>query len=661
MLNWNLFANVGSRRYLPTNQTLGSYDFSDNVTKIWRNHEFKFGVQISNTYGDILAPAFPLGNFTWNGQFSDNPANNQGVNGLADALLNPTASPYMNNQVFGGLNGYQASNLAQTHYVAYYHAAYMQDNWKVTEKLTVNLGLRWDYWSPYNDPSGRDGNFLMDAPAGLNASMVNGTTVPAVPGAVVTPSGTYYMGHDGCKTPMSASMLSLFVQYNVKIKCMDDNTLWRNKMFNFAPRVGVNYRIMDRWVVRAGYGIAYGIPVGPLATTGSTYPFSYSVSNPGNNSVTPIVLANGQVATMENTFADIPIMDPTIVPGNNMGFAGHEYNSALPYAENINLTTQFQLTSKDSFQIGYVGSLGRHLDEFRQQNSNKILMVKNLPAGVTGNTYTPMPSLAGNMSFLTADGLSNYHSLQASYEHRFDQGLSIMANYTYGKCMTDSQTGTGLGAGFRGQYLAGMGPHADYTYCNEDAHNLFHLAGQYALPFGSGKNYLGNSGRLMDMLVGGWQTNYIYVYQGGQPFTIGCPTATSTGFPCVANLIPNINPYARPHNQYQWLNPLAFSQPPQVTATGQTDYSPLGGKYNQLRAPSYANLDMSLFKRFKTSEKTNLEFRAEFFNVVNQADWGTPTNGNWTTGTLGTGNGFSRINTLRGAPRIGQLALKFQF
>src|SRR5262249_7671631 len=147
-----------------------------------------------------------------------------------------------------------------------------------------------------------------------------------------------------------------------------------------------------------------------------------------------------------------------------------------------------------------------------------------------------------------------------------------------------------------------------------------------------------------------------YTYQSGQPFNVGCPVATTSDFGCNANLVPGQDPYAGPHNQNQWLNPSAFSQPAAATTIGQTDYSVLGGLPGQLLGPSVSNLDSSLFKRFVIKEQRALEFRAEAFNILNTPQFGNP-------GQLNFNNraGFSKITTLRNNPRLVQLALKLYF
>jgi hypothetical protein len=157
-------------------------------------------------------------------------------------------------------------------------------------------------------------------------------------------------------------------------------------------------------------------------------------------------------------------------------------------------------------------------------------------------------------------------------------------------------------------------------------------------------------------MVGGWNFNYIYIYQSGQPFTVGCPVATTSDFGCNALFVPGQDPYAGPHNQTQWLNPKAFSQPPAATQIGQTDYAPLGGAADQLRGPTLKNLDASLLKRFNVTERNKLEFRAEAFNLTNSVDFSNPGQLNFTNLKA-----FSSITGTRNNQRLMQLALKLYY
>lgn len=624
-INIGGFSAFGSHRFTPTLQTVTAQDYTDNLTRIAGKHNLKFGVQFDPITGTITQPANSRGNFTWNGQYSDIPNQNSNLVGIADYLLLPSLAGNISTTL-GGLSSFTGSNYGGTAYYAKYLAAYGQDSWKVTPNLTLNLGLRWEYFSPYGESNGEQANFLMP----------NNQAV----------GSTFYIAHDGCNVPRSASFNSLLAGYGINIVCESGNMVNVAQKTNFSPRLGVAYRVLPKVVLRAGYGIAFGSfnSVGYGGTLGTNYPFQYAINSPNTTSQAAITLANGQVATMENTFGVINLQDPTQASGQGLSLAGKSYNYKTPYTESLNLTTQYQFTKRDSIQIGYVGTLSRHTDATINENSPSEI----LPSSVNQTAYRPFPNLAANMGVLSPVGTSNFHSLQATYEHRFNAGLTAMANYTHGKCRS-------IGS-LRAQWLPGWDRSLDYTLCDSDAAHLIHASGQYAVPVGKGKQLLGNSGTLLNTLIGGWQLNYIFTHQSGQPFNVGCVTSTTSDFGCNALMVQGQDPYAGPHNQKQWLNPAAFANPPAATDIGQTDYSPLGGRGRQVRGPSYSNLDSSVFKQFAMSDRTKLEFRVELFNTLNTPQFDQP-------GSLKFNNAasFSKTTSLRGAPRIGQLALKLFF
>jgi hypothetical protein len=129
---------------------------------------------------------------------------------------------------------------------------------------------------------------------------------------------------------------------------------------------------------------------------------------------------------------------------------------------------------------------------------------------------------------------------------------------------------------------------------------------------------------MVDALIGGWSTNWILTLQNGQPGTVPCAISTTSGFGCNAFLVPGQDVNGGPHNVDHWLNPAAFTSPPLAAAIGQSDYSPLGGAPTQFLGPGFHRLDFSLFKDFRTTERTHLEFRTEFFNLTNTPNFSNP-------------------------------------
>ncbi len=631
--------HIGVGNFTPTIQTVYSIEGSDSVTKVLRGHTFKTGVQVDDLVANISQPPQGRGNYTFNGQYSDIPNKNNSLNGIADLLLVPTASTVPAGIAnVGGLSSFGGSNVAATDDHRWYIGAFFQDDWKATPNLTLNLGLRWDYFTPYAEVSGRQANFI---PSGGG----NGNT------------GIYYMSNQGCQVPRSAAFNALLVSSNITLDCVSGLTLGNAQKVNFSPRIGFAYRARPTLVIRGGYGPAFGAlgNLGYGGTLGTNYPFVYTSTFNSPDSQHPLLVpGTTQTATLENSLAIINIGDPTVNIGTGLNLYGRQYNFQTPYVQTVNLTIQDQFTNHDSIQIGYVGTMGRHLDNLGYNNSPSEI----LPPSANPQNFIPFPNFARNATYETTNASSSYNALQATYEHQVTYGLTLLSNYTWSKCMTDQHTQAGQNQQYRAEWLPGFGIAKDNAVCDTDATSVFHLSGSWQIPVGRGRAVLSDANRAVDAFLGGWAVNFIYGFQTGQPFTINCPVTTAAGLGCFANVVPGQGLYAGPHNHTQWLNPNAFAQPALATTIGQTDYSVLGGGGQQARGPSFSNLDSSVFKYFNFTETVRLQFRAEFFNTFNHPQFGQPATGNL---NFTTPVGFSSITSTRNNPRLIQLALKLFF
>ena len=628
-------SNIGVATYAPTIRTITSLELADNLTKIHGNHVFKTGYVIDIIDAPITQSQYPKGFFNYTGQFSSFPNASSGLTGIADALLVPAPSRVGGVNNVGGVSTFGGSNTSIVDDHRDYMGAYVQDDWRANSRLTLNLGLRWDLTTPYLERNGRQANF--------QAAGGNG------------PTGTYYLPNATCNSPRSASFNALAAKDGITISCLPGLRLGKIPYDSFAPRIGLAYRITPELVVRAGYGIAYGNldSIGFGGTLGQNYPFLYTVTANAPNSNAPLVLSTGQTATMENSLGAVNLVDPSqLNPASGIQLNGRQYDFKEPYTETFNLTVQYQIGKNDSVQAGYVGTLGRHLDAPSSTNTESQIVAP----GASYVNYVPFPDFAPNSEVETTKAASNYNSLQLSYARRMASGLSVLANYTFAKCLTDQMVFGGTLPLYRAEWLPGFGINADYRLCPTDVAQVVHVSGTYELPVGRGRTFLSGSNRVVDGFLGGWALNYIFTHETGQPVTIGCPTPTTAFFGCDANLVPGVNKYAGLHNQQQWLNPAAFSQPPVASAT-QTSFAVLGGEATQARGPGYLDLDASVFKDFAIFEQTRLQFRLETFNLTNTAQLGNP--GSLTNFTNTTT--FAKITTERGSSRKVQLALKLYF
>lgn len=635
-------SSMGTSGWMPTLSTVRTLEIMDNVTKIYGAHTFKTGIQVDDFYAPIIQPTFGKGNFGFNGQYSDIPNQSSGYAGVGDLLLVPGAATVPGGiSNLGGLQTYGLSNFAQVSDQRYYLGAYFQDDWKVSPKLTLNLGLRWDRYTPYQDIHARQANFIQTGGGGGN-------------------SGTYYIPKTGCATPTSTTFQALIASYDISIDCTANKATGTGQYLNFAPRLGFAYRITPKTVVRGGYGITYGAlnNIGFGYNIGGNYPFSYTVNFYAVNSQTPLTVPGGATAVLSNSLVAQNLETPTAVNGAGLTLYGRQYNFKTPYQQTFNLTVQDQFTQHDALSLAYVGTLGRHLDSGNTQNAPTAIM----PPGTdqydpTVEGHIPFPSFSPNSVYEDTESTSSYSSFQAVWEHQLSAGLRLLANYTFSKCLTDQRSLEGGGnPSYRAPWLPGFGRSADYALCAADTAQVVHASGTYDLPFGKKQYFLNNVNTAVDMVVGGWITNFIFSHQTGQPFTLNCPIATTADFGCFADTVAGQGIYSGGRKVTQWLNPAAFANPPVATAIGQGDYSPLGGSPAQARGPGFQNLDMSLFKQFPIHESIKLEFRAEAFDLPNWHSFANPSNLNF----LNT-SGFSAITSSRSNPRVLQLALKLYY
>lgn len=630
--------SLGPAAFVPGERFSETTQFTENLTKLYGSHSFKGGFEFQHLRFPWFAPAWPRGEFDFGGTYTEIPSAGGGSTGLAQLLLTPIASTVTGGfDNVGGSDATYASNFTGPDDLRNYYGAYFQDNWKATSKLTLELGLRWEFYGQVREKYGAQANFI-----------------PGTPGS----GAEYLITTQRQNTPLSPSFPATLAADGIKLGYSSVPGLTNTPLDNFAPRISLAYQATNQLVVRAGYGIYYAgfSNIGGSPDIGSNYPFLYNFSFFSPDAGHPITFPNGSIGTLENGLSGINL-SPVSVNAAGLALEGLQQGYKTPYTQEWNLSLQYELGRNNSVQIGYVGNTSRYGETGIGLNSPSVI----LPPGLNPQDYVPFPDFGRNSSYITTQGNGYYNALQASFERRFSGGLSVLATYTKAKCRTDEANllGVGNNAGYRAPYLAGWGVQGDYTLCGDDVPQIVHLSGTYELPLGQGKHFASGAKGALNQVIGGWTANYILTLQDGFPFTVGCPVGTTADFGCDALLVPGQNIYAGPHDVNQWLNPAAFASPPLATAVGQTDYAPLGGASMQAHGPGFHRFDFSLFKEIQTTERTHLEFRAEFFNLTNTPQFANPSYGDFTNTST-----FGRITSLRdGAndPRQIQFALKFYF
>ena len=648
---------LGSNAFLPSDETTQTTQVTNDFSKTYGNHSFKTGVEYQHIVFNTLQPAWSHGEFDYSGTFTDIPSNNNSTTGIAQFVLPPTRSTITNGNgvdYSGGAQEARASNINKTYDERIYVAAYFQDDWKVTPHLTLNLGLRWDYFGPINELNGGQANFV---PHGINN---NGTPTFIIPAS----------GKD--VRALSPGFISQLTTDGITLDITDryGKGLVKPQYTNYAPRFGMAYQVSDKLVVRGGVGYFYNAfenqGYGP--NIGENYPFVYNLdytprvsptAASGFSSVAPVSFntpfANcptsgpGGTATFESGFSCIQL-NPVAVQAPGLGLQGLQFNFITPRTLAANVFVQYALTRTMSFQTGYVLTNAAHLQMNLGANNVTQLQAHNAatdgPVGGGPTGQAPFPDFGGG-SIGRMIGASNYSGFQNKLEQQLSNGLNYLLTYTYSKALTDAGDLLNGGSvnGSRAPDVVGFGVREDWGPASFDIRHVFHFSGGYELPVGKNKRFLANSGKLEEALLGGWSINWITTLQGGQPLSLGCPTGTSNGLGCNDVTVPGQNAdlgikiRRNPSNKLTpyWLgNPKAFEQPCQLDAslnpipdspTGclpATGFAALGNRPGTTTGPSYHRFDFSTFKSIPITERFRMEFRAEFFNIINHPNFNAP-------------------------------------
>jgi len=677
----NGLTNLGSNAFLPSDEVSSTFQITDDVTKILGKHTFKMGIEWQHVKFSTLQPPWSRGEFDYNGDYTTVPNNNVGNTGRAEFLLTPTASTVGGVNFLGGATDIRASNIAETDNGKNYYGGYVNDDWKVTPKLTVNLGVRYDFFGLVYEHHHNQANF-----------------VPAA----ASPTGTplYIIPPGPNAGNLSPSFLSLLNTDGITLDVTNKfgSGLGNSQNTNFAPRLGFAYQVNPKLVVRGGFGLFYNgfENRGYSPNIGENYPFQFQFNFPEPNANTPITFPGcatagpGTSGTFETGFSCTPL-NPLLVNANGLGLLGIQFNYQTPYTISNNLTVQYQLTPSMSIQAGYVSSLAHHLEVF-PNTSNAVSTI--LPANANAQLAIPFPDFGRNPSYAATEGNSNYHSLQTKLEKQFSNGLTFLGTYTWSKVLSDADDllngGSGQSSaggnvnGYRAPGIPGFGIQADYGLASFDIRNVFHFSGGYELPFGKGKHFMSDASGVVNKLIGGWSVNWSSTFQGGQPIEIGCPTQTAAGIACGA-LFTGQPLKLGLHTDANGLlsfygNPAAFTQPCALgVGGGPIPGSPAGctpltgtaalGGVTKVEGPGFHRADISFFKDLPINERFRLQFRAEFFNIANHPNFNAPNfGGNGVVAISNSGNynssTFGEIGSTRDAPydpRQIQFALKLYY
>lgn len=649
-LGIGMLSGIGGSGWLPANRFSDTEQMTENLTKVYKKHTFKAGVEFQYIYFPWLSPPASKGNFYFDGNYTSIPTQSDGLTGRAQLLINPMNATVPNGvNMSGGMDQFYASNFGTVHANRNYFGTYLQDDWAITPKLTLNLGLRWEHFGLTGESGGAQANFVQPS--------------------LTTNAGAEFIMTSGQKaTTLSPSFTSALAKDGIALVYTDKygTGLGTIQKLNFAPRLGFAYSVTPKLVVRGAYGIFYGAfeNRGGYPSLGYNYPFQYEVgltdsSNGGISTVTPVIYPNGATGTLEEGMSGAPL-SPSTISASGLTLRGIQLNYQTPYTQGYNFTAQYELTRYDSIQAGYVGSQDRHLEASTGENDVFEELPPGTPLtnyvsspGATPQNFIPFPHWSSGSPYLGTSGSSSYNSLQTSWTHRAGGGLDFLLGYTLAQVLSDA--GDSLANGGAGGYRApGFVPISyDKGLASFNIKNQFVASGTYALPIGRGKEFLTHLNTAEQGVLGGWSVNAIVTLYSGQPVNIASNINTGSGIGANAVVVPGVNKYRKTLASY--FNPAAFTNPPVVTSVGETSLAPLGGAPDQVNGPGYKDVDFSLFKSFQIRHGSHAEFRAEAFNLTNTPSFSLPGNLNYE----GNNPHFGQITSTRSNARVLQFAFKY--
>jgi hypothetical protein len=523
-----------------------------------------------------------------------------------------------------------------------YYALYVQDDFKVNRKLTLNYGLRWE----------------METGVAEKYDRLSGMDVST-------------------KNPLSSSVgFDVFGGYIFPGKGLDQKGI-RALEHKFNPRFGIAYEFNPKLVIRTGYGIFYGVP--PFAATNgfTGAPYSSATSFLATlDGITPNYL-------FKNPFPD----SWNLPPGSSQGLlaqVGQTLSTGWPqalktaYNQQWNFTIQREFAKSTVLELAYAGNKGTHLDvgelvgpdmnqlrpELVKPENNLTELVRNpffgyitvgalaQPTVQRGQLLKPYPHFSSVRPKSTAWGNSNYHAFQTRFERRFSGGTSFAAAYTYSKIISDGSDGRWndatqpAGGRIRSWYCRTC----DRAISSYDVKHRLVLNFTYELPFGKGKAMGAGWNRATDLILGGWQMNGILTLASGQPIVITQASNTSFTFggfqhPDSTGVEANLGDAK---TLARWFDVSQFK------VAQAYDLGNMGRVHPSIRQDSTRVMDFSLFKMMSITERWKLQFRAEAFNLANTPVFSKP-DANIQSVTVG------QVNSQNNPPRQIQLALKLLF
>jgi hypothetical protein len=608
---WAGFGNGSEGPYENNNSAM---QFVNNLSWIRGKHSFKFGGEIRQDRYNQVGNQFARGQFTFQRNATNNPAVTSGRTGdpFADFLLGET------------FQAEAAVSIANAKFRATGFAAYFDDVWKVTSKVTINFGLRYELTPPWTDQTGTLFNGIV--PNDVRTTL-------AAPNVANRAEYPFFMRQGSPRQNCYEGINLRWPDIDVRCDGSLGNRLVGLDKNDFAPRFGISYSPNSKWVFRMGGGYFYSQDTGNPR-------FDMARNLAGrlrDNSRTdfPHLRWENALASVAGGIANVP---------RPYTFA-NPFDRRTTYSMQYMFNIQRELPGNSVFEIGYLGNLSRHLESLRAVN--EAIPVNPAVDRRAVFERSPFPNF-GRIQLVDNGGTGNYNSLAAKYTKRYSNGFTALFSYTYSKSLDTASGIRNLG----GDVLFPQNSYCrvcEYARSGHDVRHRLVLSPIWDLPFGRGRQF-NIENPVANAIAGGWQMSSILTLQTGLPVTVtnSLDTSNTGAFfdrPNATGQKPDL-PRGQQDPQ-QFFNTAAFV----INAPGT--HGNVGR--NTLNSPGVIGWDFSVLKNFYLASETRyLQFRFEAFNFPNHPNWGNP-NTNVASG------GFGQVTGTRGNMRQLQFALKLNF
>lgn len=542
------------------------------LSKMWGRHSLKMGGGYAYRGMDAQYANPTNGDMNFTVQQTQNPSINTSGNGFASFLLG------FPNYVRRGFS--VPALFARQHY----NEAFFQDDWRVTDKLTVNMGIRWESGFRPTDTNNALGNLLVTRGSNgqLQAQLMwagNNPLVDPVTGLAGQGPRTFGYGR----------------------------SLMRSDFNNFAPRLGIAYQLTNRTVIRAGAGIFFNSTfMQEINDLRKFWPY----------------LPQQELSLNQGGVLDFTLTNPGPGFGSTQAIGGwpQDPNNRTPYSQQWNLFIQHQLMGDTTVDIGYVGSANRKQIGYVGWN-NAPTPAPGATADVNARRLLASSGFTGNMDGGSNRFNSEYHAMQLKITKRFAKGLSLLGNYTWGKCMDDQSSLA------EGKYQDINNLRADWSRCSYDIRHAFKLGYVYDLPFGRGRQFGSNWNAFVNGVLGGWAVEGIVQMQTGTASNVrtGIDRANVGRTQERPNVIRNPNLSSDQRTVDRWFDTSAFEFQPFYTWGNAGAYI--------VNDDGRQVFDISIAKRFQFLERQYVEFRTEMFNFPNHPNFNAPGSGGYVLNT----------------------------